>query len=75
MGARQSSPGMILINLGSDSTVLTEASSNTWKKYFCEHWRVTGYSLCQEIGLGVFVPFNILYSETFDVIFHPAYEG
>jgi hypothetical protein len=30
-GARQSSPSMILISLGSGVTVLTEASSMTWK--------------------------------------------
>jgi K+-transporting ATPase A subunit len=31
MGAHQSSPSMILIKLGSVTTVLTEASSMTWK--------------------------------------------
>jgi hypothetical protein len=32
MGVRQSSPYMMLTNLGSDTTVLINASSMTWKK-------------------------------------------
>jgi hypothetical protein len=75
MGARRSSPSMILISLGSGSIVLTEASSITckthpWAMAYCELPPLLTHQL-----LCVSISFNVLHYETFEVIFHVSDEG
>jgi hypothetical protein len=70
MGAHQSSSSMILISLGSGSTVFMEASSMTWKN------TSIGIGLLRAAAFArsstcVFVSFNVLHGETFEVIFQP----
>jgi hypothetical protein len=66
---------MILISLGSDSTVLTVASSMTWKNTFAGIGMLRATAFAKFNDFGVFVSFNVLCSETFEVIFHPSDQG
>jgi hypothetical protein len=42
------------------------------KKYICRHQDVVSYDFCEVISFGIFVSFNILPRESFEIIFQPS---